>query len=120
MPVVDEVSPVTYGEDRIVLTLSEQTPEPQAFNAVVVDVDYSAGLPEGVTLPLELTIVGPSGSETYQRRVFRRLLPDTLAFIPREGGEHLIRLAEQFHNRWFGALVLEIAGDPVREAVQVF
>src|SRR5262245_51723948 len=110
MAVVDEVSPVTYGQDLIRLTLSQQTPTVRAFAACLVDVDYSLTLPSDIVLPLEMTVSSSSGAATYQRRVFRRLRPSQLSFVPREGGPHLLRLAESHHNRWFGALEIQVDG----------
>lgn len=115
MAVVDEISPSTYGEDRIDLTLSQATPAPRAFEGVIVNVGYDRCAPEGVVLPLELTIVGPSGAATYQRRVFRRFAPQDIAFTPREGGQHLVRLGEAHHNRWFGSLELNVEGNSLTE-----
>ena len=112
MAVVDEISPASYGEDRLVLTLAPgQTP--RQFEAVLVDVDYSACEPAGVVLPLELTLMQESGAATFQRQVFERVAPSQLAVVPREGGRCLVRLAEKHHNRWFGAVEFDVAGELV-------
>lgn len=113
MAVVDEVSPVIYGQDLIRLTLSQQTPTVRAFGACLLDVDYSLTLPSGVVLPLEFTVSSSSGASTYQRRVFRRLSPSQISFVPREGGPHLVRLGEAHHNRWFGSLLIDVDGSPL-------
>lgn len=113
MSIAEELSPSTYGEDRFDLTLSSETPNPIALSPVIVLVSYERADPEGVVLPLELTITGPSGRATFQRRFFRRLKPIEISFRPIEGGSTLIRVAELFHNRWFGKLVLDIAGTPL-------
>ena len=113
MSLIDDISPSYYGEDRIKLTLTDPNQVLQAFSAILIDVDYSRCFPEGVVRPLEFTVTAPS-SANASRIVHRRLTPVQLAFTPREGGSHLIRLAEQFHNHWFGSLVLEIAGDRLR------
>ncbi len=115
MAVVDEISPPEYGEDRFVLKLSQDTPNPRAFSPVVVEIDYSAADPEGLVLPLELTITGPSGTRSYERRVFPAFAPASIAFKPREGGAYLVRMTEQNHNRWFGSLPLDVEGDPLRQ-----
>jgi hypothetical protein len=112
MAVVDEVSPAYYGEDRIVLSLAPGA-SPQALDAVLVDVDYSACLPEGVVLPLEMTVMQESGESGFQRQSFTLFAPNQLAFVPREGGRCLVRLAEKHHNRWFGALEIDVAGELV-------
>jgi hypothetical protein len=111
MSVADEISPRTMGEDRIVLQLHDDTASPVIFSPVIVLVDYSACDPEGVVLPLEFTVTGPSGRATFQRRYFRTAVPSEITFRPREGGTHLLRIAELFHNRWWGKLVIDVAGD---------
>jgi hypothetical protein len=110
---VDELSPQEYGEDRIALTLSSETPSPRVFSPVIILVDLSRCVPEGVVLPLEFTVKGPSGSVTAQRRLLTRFVPNELTFRPTEGGSTLVRLAEIYHNRWFGVLVLDVLGDPL-------
>lgn len=111
MSVVDEISPREIGEDRIDLELSTDTLTPIVFAPVIVLVSFERCAPNGVVLPLEFTVTGPSGKATFQRRYFRRVRPAEITFRPTEGGSHLIRLAEMFHNRWFGALVVDVAGD---------
>lgn len=109
---LEELSPGYYGEPRLRLTLSQPSQRLQAFTPVVVAVDYGAALPEGVVLPLEFTVTGPSASSAV-RKTFRRFAPGELAFVPREGGSFLVRLCEVDHDLYFGVLVLEIAGDRV-------
>ncbi len=111
MSVVDEISPREIGEDRIDLELSTDTLSPIVFAPVIVLVGYDRCAPEGVVLPLEFTVTGPSGTATFQRRYYRRVRPVEVTFRPTEGGSHLIRIAEMFHNRWWGALVIDVAGD---------
>lgn len=110
---IDELSPAYYGEARFRLTLRDPDQRLQAFTPVLVSVDYSRCLPEGIVLPLEFTVTGPS-SEVRHYAVYRRFGPTELAFIPREGGSFLFRLAECWHNLYWGSLVLEILGDRSR------
>lgn len=110
---LDEISPRYMGEDRIRLTLAETNQLLQVFTPIRIAVDLSRCLPQGVVLPLEFTVSPPSGA-TGSRTVYRRFAPSTLVFTPREGGSHLVRLAELDHNRWWGALVLDITGDRLR------
>lgn len=110
---LEEISPAYYGEARLRLTLSQPDQLLQAFTPVIIAVDYASALPEGVALPLEFTVTGPGASSSV-RKLFRRFAPGELAFVPREGGSFLVRLSELDHNRWFGVLVLEIAGDSVQ------
>lgn len=114
MAVVDEVSPIEYGQDLIRLSLSSEQVVLRAFEAVLVEADYSLALPADIVLPLELTITSLSGAATFQRHVFTKLRPSVISFVPREGGSHLVRLAEQHHNRWFGSLVVAVEGDPLK------
>ncbi len=111
MAVVDEISPPEYGEDRIVLALNAQTTSPRVLQPFLVDVDYSAADPEGVKLPLEFSVIAPSGAQTSLLTEFRQVIPSQLVFRPLEGGEHLVRLAERFHNKWFGFLLVQVLGD---------
>jgi hypothetical protein len=112
---IDEISPRYYGEDRLRLTLSSPNQVLRAFHPVIVVVDYAKALPEGIELPLEFTVTAPSEVNST-RMVFRRFAPDELAFTPREGGRHLVRLAELWHDMYWGKLELEIAGDRLRGA----
>jgi hypothetical protein len=113
MSFIDEISPRFIGEDRLRLTLVNPDQVLTAFAPIVVAVDYNATLPEGTVLPLEFEVISPSG-EQILRKVYRRFRPTEVAFTPRAGGAFLVRLAEQYHNQWWGKLVLEIAGDRAR------
>lgn len=115
MSFLDDISPSYVGEDRLRLTLTDPDDLLIAFHPVLISVDYSRALPEGVMLPLELTVTAPSEVNNV-RTLFRRFAPNQIAFTPREGGSHLVRLAEMFHNRYWGSLVLEISGDRIRAA----
>lgn len=110
---IDELSPREYGEDRIALSLALPSIKPRVFVPVVIRVDVSACAPEGLVLPLELIVTGPSGSATEQRQVFRKRVPTEITFTPVEGGSILVRLSELFHNRWWGKLVIPVVGDPL-------
>lgn len=108
--IIDELCPPTVGEKRIVLSLSEDSLSPRAFTAVNVLVDYTACDPEGVVYPLELTIVVPT-EQDFRRVRFNRSAPSTISFQPREGGRHVLRLGELGHNRWFGFIEIDVAGE---------
>lgn len=114
MSVADEWSPEIYGQDLILLTLApSQTP--RQFEIVQIDVDYSGCLPSGVVLPLEFTVSSESGAAVFQRKIFRRFAPSVLSFVPREGGQHLLRLSEAHHNRWFGSLQIDVLGERISQ-----
>lgn len=107
---IDEIAPAYIGEDRIRLTLDEDLRHPRAHALVVVHVDYVETMPQSVVLPLEVTVTRPNG-QFLLRRVERRRAPATVAFTPREGGAFLVRVAEIGHNRWWGRLRVDVAGD---------
>lgn len=112
---IDELSPATIGEDKIVLTLDPSTDPATALKAVQVNVDYSkADLDGGIALPLDMIIQGPT-EESYIARTFRRFVPRTLSFIPLAAGTHLVLLREQAHNRWVGRLRVTVIGDPFQK-----
>lgn len=111
MPSLDELCPPYVGDQRISLELAPWAGAPRAFAPVVVAVDYAKTLPGGLVLPLVFTFASPS-SATYVRRIVRRIAPSALSFTPREGGRHLVRLGELAHNRWWGSLLVVVAGDP--------
>lgn len=98
------------GEERFRLLLSRDNLNPRAFAILTVEVDYSACEPEGVVLPLEMTVTGANQS-FFQRTLITRSLPSTLFIRPTQGGEYLIRLAELGHNRWFGTLIVSVEGN---------
>ncbi|MFZ5896797.1 MAG: hypothetical protein ACOY0T_37420 [Myxococcota bacterium] len=104
------LSPPELGESRIRLTLSPDTPAPTEGAPALVDIDYSKAAPEGITLPIVCSVAGPSGRKVLNV-VFTRMLPTQIEWSPEEGGPHLVRIAEMFHNRWFGALVVDVIGD---------
>ena len=115
MTIIDDISPTFIGEDRIVLTLSQDTPNPKAFAPVQIDIDYSAADPEGgIVLPLELIVNAPSDAN-FSRRIIRRSLPSSIIIKPQEGGEHLVLLRECGHNKFVGIFILDVAGDPTEE-----
>ena len=109
--IIDEICPTYVGEQRIRMLANENSLRPRAFVALTIDVDYSACLPQGVVLPLELTIVAPT-AQNFRRLVYTRAAPSQISFQPREGGKHVIRLGEVGHNRWFGYIEIEVAGEP--------
>ena len=108
----DELCPDYVGEKRITLNLSDPNAVLQAHTAIVLSVDYDDCDPEGIALPLVLTVTTERGSSFF-RQVFRRAAPNEITFVPREGGTHTIRLAEFAHNRWFGSFTVDVLGDKI-------
>jgi hypothetical protein len=107
---IDQIAPSSTGEDRINLALHEDTPAAREGAPVLVVPDFDDCLPEGASLPLRYTVADPDGT-LIEERTFQRFRPAVLEFTPTRGGPHLVRLAELFHNRWFGALVVNVDGD---------
>jgi hypothetical protein len=68
----------------------------------------------GLVLPIELTVMPPR-RKIQRVHVYRRLVPATVIFVPSEGGQHLVRLAEAAHNRWYGSLVVDVEGEPLED-----
>jgi len=106
---LDELAPTYLREQRITLTLDESIVAPAARRSILVNVDYSDADPEGVSPPLILEVQGPS-AQSYVRRVFHTP-PDSIVFIPQEGGTHQVTLREAAHNYWYGALRISVAGE---------
>ena len=113
---LDELCPDDVGRRAVRLELARLDP-PKAFEAVDVSVSLDPVLGQvaavvGLALPLELTITAPSRSG-FVRHVYRRAVPSSVSFIPREGGPHLVRLRELGHNRYWGALTVDVIGEPL-------
>lgn len=107
----DEICPGYVGTELITLTLAEPEVVPQAFQFVLVNVDYSAADEVGgIVLPLELMVTAPALTN-FDRTYFDLLQPSQIAFQPVEGGRHLVTLREVAHNRVYGNLLVEVAGD---------
>lgn len=106
----EELSPGYIREKRFDLTLDPSITAVRAFQACLINVSYARAQPGGIMLPLLLEVQGPS-PESYQRRVFQRVAPASLIFTPREGGPHKVSLREVAHNRWWGNLALDVAGE---------
>jgi hypothetical protein len=108
--IAEELSPGYIREKRIDLTLDPSNTQPSAFQPVLINVSYARTAPQGTMFPLILEVQGPS-AESYQKRVFLRVAPGSLIFTPREGGPHKVILREVAHNRWWGSLALDVAGE---------
>lgn len=110
---IDELSPAYVGAQAIRLVAAD-IKRPVAFNAVDLQVSIQPtakdALRVGLKLPLELTVTAPSPSGFF-RHVYRSSIPSTITFTPKEGGEHLVRIREIGHNLWWGALVVDVAGE---------
>jgi hypothetical protein len=104
------LDPDGYRGEVIRLTLSAKTGSPRAFSSVIVDVDFSGCLPNGIVLPLEVTVTAPSPAG-FVRHYYRRAAPQSIIFRPSEGGRHLVRIAEAAHQKFYGVITIDVAGD---------
>lgn len=110
---LDEISPRYLREQRLTLTLDASSVRPVAFGSVLIQVSYSRATPGGVVMPLILEIEGPSAGSAV-RRVYSRAAPASIVWRPVEGGVHMVTLREAAHNRWWGKLRVEVAGESIR------
>lgn len=114
--VLDDLAPAEAGAAAIKLQRASTT-QARAFSPVDIAVSIEALATEaarvGLSTPLELTVTPPTASG-FERRVFRRAVPSVVTFTPREGGLHLVRLREVGHNRWWGAIEIDVAGERTR------
>lgn len=111
MPSLDILSPSDVRTRRITLALARPFDRRLAFRPIELSVRLTgAALTAGIVLPLELTVTSATLANFY-RHVFTRVAPTSVTFTPREGGEHLVRLREVTHNKWWGALVVVVEGD---------
>lgn len=106
---IDEISPGYIGEDKLQLSLDPTQVHIRTLQSVLVNVDYSQTMPEGVVLPLIFESQGPSPF-SYTRKVFYRQ-PTSFVWVPQEGGRHMLLLREAAHNRWHGKLKLRVEGE---------
>lgn len=111
MSVLDELCPDYYEAKRIKLTPADPLVRVRARSPMRVLVDYAACEPQGVVLPLEMLITGPSGEKSFVRHIDRRIVRTSITWTPREGGKHTLVLREVGHNRWWGRLDVDVDGD---------
>ncbi len=112
---IDILSPLYIGEDRISLELDPTSQPAFVFRPITVNIDYGRTYPQGVGLPLEM-IVQPAFGEGgkgggFRRKVFCRVAPRSYTFSAAGAGQYLLCLREMGHNRWQGRLVIDVQGD---------
>lgn len=107
----EELAPDNMREPRIQLTLADPGAPLNAGVPIVINVDYSLAEPDGVRLPLILTISSGRSRSSFRRHFFQRVLPSVISFTPVEGGRHLVRLAEVYAQQWSGIIRLDVFGD---------
>jgi hypothetical protein len=117
---VDILAPAYVGEARFDLALLPDQEPLRPFVPITVSVSYSRAAPAGIALPL-VFILQPSGAGGvaggYLERYYRVVAPQTLTFTVPGPGAYLVSLAEVFHNRWRGSLVINVTGDGHGETI---
>lgn len=104
---LDEISARYVGEEKFTLTVGVE--RPVAGAPVVVDIDYGSDA-RGIELPLEFIARG-TADESYVRQTFGKFVPPSVVFTPIEGGRHTVMVRELGHNRWWGKLEIDVAGE---------
>ena len=117
MAIPEQVCPDEIGQKLIRVTVADPDAPVRAHQPITLLIDYSKCDPAGVVLPLTIQVSSGASSPSYRREVFRRAPPPSFTFTPREGGKHLVRVGEVYHNRWWGSLSLDVAGARLQEGV---
>jgi hypothetical protein len=113
---IEKIAPAYIGEQRLRLALRDLNVRPRVGLVLVLTVDYSdtaielGGEPVGVVLPLIYTVTQPDGSKLVER-IYERVPPTVLDFVPELSGRHMVRIGEAFHNRWWGSTFITVVGD---------
>jgi hypothetical protein len=113
--IAERVAPDEIGQKMIDVTLADADAMLLAHRPISLAISYARCAPTGVMLPIVITVSSGSSQASYRRSVFARVAPDSYTFTPREGGPHVIRVAEAFHNRWWGALKVDVGGARLNE-----
>ena len=112
---MDILSPVYIGEDRISVTVDTACLPLTAYKPVMLKIDYTATEPEGVNLPMEIIVqpaFGAGGkSGGYLQKTFTRNRPTSFVFVPPSPGDYLVLVRETAHNEWQGRLTVTVTGD---------
>lgn len=106
----DELSAHWVGAEALKLSLVDPLSPLRANVPIDLAVDYSGAGEEGVTLPLEQLVVGPS-PESFRRHVHRRQTPSIITFTPPQGGRHIVTLRQIGGDKLFGKLAVEVEGE---------
>lgn len=110
-----ELAPDYVREAKIVLALARPLDRRLPYRVVEITASLASdAVASGLVLPIDFTVTTPS-KKFRTVHTFRRVVPTSIFFTPLEGGPHLVRLTEQGHNRWYGALVVDVEGDPLEE-----
>lgn len=109
--IVDMLTPLDAEQQSISVT-TESTATLHTSRAITLLFDYTDTEPNGVIPPLDLTIIPThEGEGVAIRKTFRRQAPTRFTFYVQSAGRYVVLLKERFHNKTFGLLILDVAGD---------
>lgn len=115
----DRVSPAYVGEDRIGVTVDEDSflaGQLVTERNITVRFDYAATAPEGIQLPIIVELQpGFGDGSAYRREAYTRFAPETFAFKVSGAGKYFILIKERFHNQWQGRLEITVEGEPFND-----
>lgn len=94
----------------IAISLADPTTPIAAHQPVTFLLETDAG-DAGLVGPFEVTLSSGFSPPSFQRRIYRERLPSTLTFYPREGGPHLLRVREIYHQQYVGTLKFVAQGE---------
>lgn len=108
---IDDLVPDGVGANLITLTLRDNDQTLRAFSPIELLVKVTGeAVTNGLGFPLEMTVMGP-GRKSFRRTLYERVVPASITFTPREGGVHIVRLAEVAHNQVWGTWKATINGE---------
>ncbi len=109
--IAEAVCPDDVGARIFSLALLDPSAKLAAHQPVTITVDWSDAGDAGIVGPFEVLLTSGTSQPSFQRRVYRDAMPETLTFYPREGGPHLLVVREIYHQQYVGVLRFEVAGD---------
>jgi hypothetical protein len=105
------LSDPTLGQPLLTLALADPDQVLRAFATVQLLVTPTGdALTRGLCPPVLFECLPPSGARRAFSRVVTTRFPGFVTFTPQEGGVHLLVVREKWHNRWYGAIQLDVAG----------
>jgi hypothetical protein len=106
---LNELAPDYLQQKIIGVSPANPLESPEARKPTTLVIDASGTLPNGLMLPIEVLVTGPS-DRSFERKVFTRSIPSSFTFTPKEGGRFTVVVREVAHNLWWGSTELAVAG----------
>ncbi len=107
----EQVCPVSIGSVGFKLALENPAARPRAHQPVAITIDSTPAGRLGVQLPIEIRVSSGSSAESFRSVIYRDMVPTRFVFFPHEGGPHVVRVSEVYHQRFVGILQLDVEGD---------